>query len=107
MLKPTHAYIHVSLCDNDFGIELEEAVTRVFASLGTTQSEISFQECVAELTIALDLIRNAAFAREPGLHVREYLTNRIRVEYSNEPPTADHDGGSVAVDTNLNYIWRY
>jgi hypothetical protein len=102
------AFIHVSLCDNDFSGELQEAVTRVFAELGTTQTEAVFRSCVIDLTVALNTLRNAAFARDPfPTRLREYLESRLKVKYALKPPTEDHDGGSVAIETYTNYIWRY
>jgi hypothetical protein len=104
MKKP--AFIHVALCDNDYSMPLEEAVTRVYRDFGTDHSEEVFRNCVVKLATALCLIRSAG--DESGTHnVWRYLNSSVVVTYSNEPPAVDHDGGSVAIDTNLNYIWRY
>lgn len=102
------AFIHISLCDNDFASELEEATTRVFSSLHAGQIADVFRSCVIELTVALNILRNAAFARDPfPTRLREYLNERLKVTYSDKAPDADHDGGSVAIDANTGYIWRY
>ena len=105
-MNPLHPFIHISLCDNDFADHLQKAVELVFADLGTTQPEDVFQKCVVDLTVALNQLRHYAFHREPT-NPREYLEASISVLYSDRAPDIDHDGGSVAVDTNRNYIWRY
>jgi hypothetical protein len=102
------AFIIVSLCDNDFAGELEEATKRVFRELNTHQTEAVFRRCVIDLTVALNTLRNATFSRDPfPTRLREYLESRLKVTYADKPPTDDHDGGSVAVETYTNYIWRY
>jgi hypothetical protein len=107
-MSKTPRFIVVSLCDNDFAGELQEAVTRVFSELGTDQTEVVFRRCVIDLTVALNTLRNAAFARDPfPTRLREYLEGKLRVEFNSVGPDNDHDGGSVAIDTNRNYIWRY
>lgn len=99
-------YIIVRLCDNDFGQDLEKALTIVFEKHGTDLHESIFRRCMVELVSALNDVRSAAWIdnfQERHTHLYE----SISVEYSSTPPTEDHDGGSVAVDVNTGYIWRF
>ena len=38
---------------------------------------------------------------------RGYLMRQLEVKFSDVVPDVDHDGGSVAIDRNTGYIWRF
>lgn len=63
---------------------------------------------MVHLTSALVRVHEAArgFKCEDNAGL-PYLSNRLRVVYSETVPNLDHDGGSVAVDVSTGYIWRF
>lgn len=100
-------FVHVLLCDNDFGQVLESATRQVFESTKAACDAEVFKDCVVHLTSALDRLRDASHGRKCDDASLTYLQNQVRVEYSNTAPNLDHDGGSVAVDVSTGYVWRF
>lgn len=101
----TPQFIHVLLCDNDFAQPLEEASARVFASFGTRETEEDFRKCVVGVASALNDLRAVQNGSRQSAY--EYLNGKVRVVFSNEQPIVDHDGGSVAIDCNTAFVWRF
>jgi hypothetical protein len=105
MINPR--FIYVLLCDNDFAGPLEEAVRRVFAALGGDASAHDFKRCVVSMATALCDLRDASNRREYDPKIKAYLDNQIEVRYLDRVLDLDHDGGSVGIDCNTKYIWRF
>ena len=105
------AFIHVLLCDNDFGEEIEFALRHAFdgwKAASRTPPEDDLRCCIVHLAVAHHRVRNLAFGRDVYRgESLDYLNKSIRVVYADAPPALDHDGGSVAVDVNTGYIWRF
>lgn len=101
----TTQFIHVLLGDNDFAQQLEEASARVFAAFGTRETEEDFRKCVVTIASALNDLRAVQNGSRQSAY--EYLNRSVRVVFSDEKPSVDHDGGSVAIDCNTAYIWRF
>lgn len=109
-MKPP--FIIIRLCDNDFGQQLEQVaklVHEAFFDQDIIISEEFVRLIVIDLVVALCCLSEAAKGGSlmPLNPVRAYLTARLRVEFADHAPTEDHDGGSVAIDRNTNYIWRF
>ena len=101
-------YLVVELCDNDFGYQLQEAVTKAHSVLGKEATTRQYKVCVVQMTVALCCISDAFYNRVQSLDSNfEYLNERVNVKYQQDAPDEDHDGGSVAVDLNSGYIWRF
>ena len=103
--------IVLSLADNDYGQQLEQAAQLLHAQLGGEDvlvSERRVHEVVVDLVVALSNLTALArgFETDNAL-TRRHLHARLAVRFTSIAPTADHDGGSVAIDRNRNYIWRY
>jgi hypothetical protein len=105
-MKP--AYIHVALCDHDFAQHVEGATIKVYDSLKNEHPAPVFKQCVIDLTIAYCSLWHAALRRSFSADtLRAYLDSSLEVIYAQAPPTDDHDGASVAINTYTSYIWRY
>lgn len=105
-------FIVITLCDNDYGQQLEQAARLIADSFGTADilvSERRMKEVVVELIVALDNLSFAARGFETeSRSVRRYLEASLHVSFARHAPTYDHDSGSVAIDrTRNNYIWRF
>lgn len=104
-------FIQIRLCDNDFGQELETAARIIDAHLGQGElyvSEGRIEGIVVRLVVALADLRAATrgFASENQSNI-EYLMSKTNVVFSDKAPEDDHDGGSVAIDRRLGYVWRF
>jgi len=98
-------FIVIYLCDNDFANSLEAAARIVFSEYGSDQAKDVFQRGIIAVTAALADLRHPEYSQKhPSL---PYLKESLSVEYAKEPPTKDHDGGSVCIDVHQNYIWRF
>lgn len=96
-------FIIIKLCDNDFGCPLEEAARIVFRALYTHYSEEIFRLHMVSMTNALSRLQHPTMEHSS----LDYLFDKIKVTYSDTSPQGDDDGGSVAIDVNRNYIWRF
>lgn len=100
------AFIHISLCDNDFADDLQTAARMVFDTLGVRVTEELFCEAVVSMTNALSTLKSISRGWRNDSCLA-YLKSEIKIIYSSKPPDIDHGGGSVAIDCNTRYIWRY
>lgn len=104
-------FIIIYLCDNDFGNQLEQTAKLLhehFCDQELLCSELRVKDIAVDLIVALCNLSAAArgFAEDSD-HLRLYLTKALDVVFTSQPPTEDHDGGSVAIDRNTGYIWRF
>ena len=108
-MKP--AFINLSLCDNDFGWQLEWAARQFHEEAGQGDiicASYFIKEAVIELVCAKLLLSDVMRNRYNDTAARRtYLTQALMVDFHKPPDGLDHDGGSVCIDRNLNYIWRY
>jgi hypothetical protein len=104
-------FLCIELCDNDFGHELETAARLMREHLDREELPVGaarLKGVAVDLVVGLSNLREAARGWDATTpRTREYLERRLNVVLSNEAPTKDHDGGSVAWDRSTNYIWRY
>ncbi len=106
----TPPFIHISLCDNDFAQELEAAARLLHERLPDCVSNLDvarITEAVIGIMCSLAAIRYLSSPAEFVSGTEQYLRKELRVHFAMHPPTADHDGGSVAIDRNTGYVWRY
>lgn len=104
-------FIWFLLCDNDFGWELEIAAKHVHECFFNPQilcSERTIKDGVITLMLGLKSVMDASRGfSSPSLNRSRHLEERLTVKFSDSPPNLDHDGGSVAIDRNTGYIWRF
>lgn len=106
-------FILVLLCDNDFGQELETATRLIYERaevMNPFPDPAWFLDQVVRLTMALSVLRlpgtpDALHINEHA--VRRYFHDNVKVHYYGRIGVIDHDGGSVGIDTNMNFIWRF
>ena len=105
------AFISLTLCDNDYGHQLDVAAEQVLYYQGgfaVTCTPEQLQRAVVTIMVGVnDLFHATAGAVDSQARSREYLEERLRVEFLRHAPTVDHDGGSVAIDLNRRVYWRY
>ena len=108
-MKPK--FLNFALCDNDFGIELEQAARIITSTFGPDAAffgEARLKASAVDLVFALVHLRRAHIGFEPPPETtRKYLGEKLQVTFSRPDPGTDHDGGSVCVDRATNYVWRY
>lgn len=102
------AFIYILLCDNDFGVELEQAAKIIYEQFRNYEIFCS-EERVKRSVIKLIDGLNDMCAASNGFEVicpLSYLRDSLTVQFTDKLLTLDHDGGSVAIDRNTGYIWR-
>jgi hypothetical protein len=103
-------FIFVSLCDNDFGHTLAEATKYVYDNQEVALTEQEFKHFVVNYVAWKHSIQwiNPTRARgtDDVIRVKNYLDERVKITFTNEIPTVDHDGGSAVLDTNTGYVWQ-
>jgi hypothetical protein len=109
MTKPS--FIQLRLCDNDFGHQLEQTARLLNEALGEETVLVSparVKTSAVNLIVALtDLSHAARGFSNDNAHLGLYLLRSLDVVFTDHAPTDDHDGGSVAIDRNTGYIWRF
>lgn len=111
--KLSPAFIHILLCDNDYGHDL--GVVAHLVKDATWQrklhgTEDALKRAVVDLLVGLEHLRRATNVHYADYDLdvsRGYLMNNLAVTFNDRPTTVDHDGGSVAIDRNTFYIWRF
>ena len=103
-------YIFFSLCDNDFGMVLEDAVRFVNENKVCALEEDDWKYWVVLATENFNSMRriHPMLKRDDArrAQTKAYLENSLKVTFLRTPPEVDHDGGSVVLDFNTGYIWR-
>ena len=108
--KMTPAFIHILLCDNDYGWELGIVAKHVHECFFNPQilcSERAIKDAVITLMLGLGSLMHASRGFSAPGNTHRYLEQRLTVKFADAPPDLDHDGGSVAIDRNTGYIWRF
>lgn len=107
--KMRPAFIHILLCDNDYGQELGAVAHMVHdhchqPTMACDPEEIKY----AVIDIINGMSRLKAASRGwANMDSLPYLRSRLSVVFSDVVPNVDHNGGSVAIDRNTGYIWRF
>jgi hypothetical protein len=104
-------FVVVRLCDRDFPIK-DAVVEGVDCwGLDTKACPIVWKQFIVAYLIGYNRKRAAIDGRtenEDQIKLTEsYLEKKIRVTFEKNPPTEDHDGGSVAYDVNTKYAWTF
>lgn len=104
-------FLVFSLCDNDYGNELEFAIRAIHEVLGPGEilvSEERVKSIAIDLMASMNDLRHAARGFSgTGQLLRNYLEKTLLVDFAMASPTDDHDSGSAAVDRCTGYVWRY
>jgi hypothetical protein len=109
----TPNFIHILLCDNDYGQHLERAAKVIYEVFGNNPiyvEEARIKKVVVDLVVVYESMHAAAnkYSSDYDFDVsRGYLMSQLEVKFSDVVPNVDHDGGSVAIDRNTGYIWRF
>lgn len=98
-------FVFARLCDNDFGVALEDGLTFVMSiDRGFDEKDIK------ELLIRFVVFRQSLFADPKktfnSVPLRNYLDKHLQVTFERHAPTFDHDGGSAVYDKSLKICWR-
>ena len=102
-------FIFVKLCDNDFGYSLKEAAEYVFENKEVDLTEEEFKYYVVNYVVFKQSVRRINPMFISGLNserTRKYLESKVVVQYLNEPPNVDHDGGSVVLNVHTGDAWQ-
>lgn len=104
-------FIVIYLCDNDFGYELDRTARFIIEALSADPilvSEERVKEVVVDLMVAFSNLNSVSKGFAPTVSLtKDYLTKSLKVVFADHAPVEDHDGGSVAIDRNRTYIWRF
>lgn len=106
------SFIHILLCDNDFGRELEFAAGAVANTMvgELFVNEQRVKEVIVDLMVAHhNLIEAATGFSCSTEHVRVYLLGNLAVRFEAGKPAIDldHDGGSACIDRHTRFFWRF
>jgi len=108
-------FLNMSLCDNDFGRNLEAALT---AGLEVIPKQkllhlTAWKNFVVAYVVADCLVGSVVKANCDEIawdslqHTERYLRNNLQVSFMRHPPAVDHDGGSACLDLNTKIAWCY